>query len=112
MGKWSQYSKRGSARHHGALVAPLLADFSTGTITTNQINVNRTPAFPSGATGFIAQAQLQSGGAIVSNSPLTTGFIAPITGLTPVTAYRWRVAWFNGSNQVSDWGPWTNASTV
>lgn len=112
MGKWAQYQKRGSSKGIGLIAAPLVSDFSMTSITQTTANVTRGVSAPGGADGFVGQVQLQTGGAIVSTGPVTTGFNCPVGAMTANTPYRARISWYLGTRQVSDWSPWLNFNTI
>lgn len=100
MGKWAQYSKRGSALLFGSIPAPAIADFTIGSPTATTIPVTRVAPIPAGSTAMLWRATNNATGVLAA---AYTG--SPISGLVTATQYRVQAAWFNGSQQVSDSSP-------
>ena len=112
MGKWAQYSKRGTAKQQGYLAPFAVGDFTLGVLTATTIPVNRVAAFPLGADRWGVMVIKVSDNTVVWN---TQGAATPITatGLTTGTQYRVYAAWFNSPalNRVSDWSSPLAATT-
>jgi hypothetical protein len=107
VGKWAQYSKRGSAPLFGNVAAPALADFTVGVPTATTIPLTRVAAIPAGSTSMLWRAINNATG--VLTAPFNP---SPLTGLTTATQYRVQAAWFNGSQQVSDPSPTVLVTTA
>lgn len=112
MGKWAQYQKRGTARHHGFLSAPVATDWSVGTPLASSCPMNRLVPIPTGALDWSIQTTLATGGAPVGTAGISASTPISATGLTTATNYRSRIAWFNGTLRVSDWSDWKTFTTA
>lgn len=106
MGKWAQYSKRGSAAQTGFLAAPVDADWSIGTLTATTAPINRLSNIPAPADRWgILVIKVADGTVAFSNFAAGTPITA--TGLTTATQYRVLIAWYQSPSfaRVSDWSP-------
>lgn len=109
MGKWATYQKRGGGSIFGQIAAPGASSYSVGTITTTTIPLTRVDPIPTGADSMVAQAWNVATGLPVLSQTVGSG---ALNGLTTGTQYRFRVAWFRGAVQVSDWSPTAVATTL
>lgn len=103
MGKFSQYSKRGSAPGTGFLQAPRAVDWHLAGPGATSVNAHRDTNIPAGADAWATMIQLASTRAIVFTSAATSATPINNTTLVTLTNYLARAAWFKGTLQVSDW---------
>lgn len=112
MGKFAQYQKRGSSKGQGTLPAPILTDFTPGGPGATSIAIGRNVSIPAGADQWGVLVQPGAGGAPQGTSPVQSGTPITVTGLTTLTPYKVRIAWFLGTVRVSEWSDFKTFTTA
>lgn len=102
MGKWSSQRHGKTAPQFGVL-SPMPGDeVNVESVTDHSIDLSYSGTFPAPADGWNWAAQTAAGAVLIQGTPTSSTDIN-ITGLAAGTTYRVLLAFYKGTQRLSEW---------